>query len=487
MQYSAFMKKIISLVQSQAFSGVESFLCDAYPLIIALLMTAALVWYMPRYFYEGYSGRYFAHTHKLEKHEEIRFMRFGTRPVRAVCWVLLMFITSRALWLGALEIYLRSNNYPPISPQTISGYINKWDAVNYTRIAEHWYGFQDFGIEEYIQEYTIVFLPGFAVMIRALNYIVGNYVLSGLILSNAMALGSGLILYSMVSDMYSEPAARRCCFFFYFSIAACVFSATHSESAFMFFTLLAVYFARKRRFLPAVLAGAYASFTRQFGIFATVPVFYEMLKSLDRYPTSSDIIMSERQDVGGITARATLSERLHHSVRMRKVWSRVALTACILLGYVGYMAINYAVYGSPTAFLHYQKLNWGNELTPIWNCVRITAEQLIINLRASTSASFVMGIYLPQTIMALLLPILLLCFIRRGDAGDNAYAWCYVALVFSSTRLISGIRYIAAMYPLYIMLALLSSRKDWRWILYILAIVLFVYYNVGYSVYSLII
>ena len=90
-------------------------------------------------------------------------------------------------------------------------------------------------------------------------------------------------------------------------------------------------------------------------------------------------------------------------------------------------------------------------------------------------------------IAALALPLLLLAFVRRGDAGDNAYAWCYVALSFSSTWLISGIRYIAAMYPLYIMLALLSSRRGWRWVLYTLTFVLFAYYNVMYSAYALVV
>ena len=83
------------------------------------------------------------------------------------------------------------------------------DTVNYTRIARDWYGFGDFGDDTYVQEYNIVFFPGFPLMIRALTALVGEYVVSGLILSNAFAIGSGLLLYALVSDMYSEPAARR--------------------------------------------------------------------------------------------------------------------------------------------------------------------------------------------------------------------------------------------------------------------------------------
>ena len=46
-------------------------------------MAAVLLWYLPRYFYEGYSGRYFARTHRDEPREDIRFMTFGSRPLRA--------------------------------------------------------------------------------------------------------------------------------------------------------------------------------------------------------------------------------------------------------------------------------------------------------------------------------------------------------------------------------------------------------------------
>lgn len=487
MQYPGFMQAFLSFAQSPAFAGVENFCCRVYPWIAAILMAAVLLWYLPRYFYEGYSGRYFARTHRDEPREDIRFMAFGSRPLRAALWVLMMFAASRALWLIILQIVISANGLAPLSLDSLPGYLNKWDAVNYTRIAQYWYGFDNHGIPDYVQEYTIAFLPGYPVMIRALNCLVGDYVLSGMILSNVMALGSGVLLYAMVSDMYSEPAARRCCFFFFFSIAACVFSATHSESALVFFTLLSVYLARKRHFVPAVIVGAYAAFTRQFGMFAAVPVFYEILRSLERYPTSSDIIMREREDVGAVVSRATLGERVRHSVRMRKVWPYVALTACILLGYVAYMIVNYAVYGTPTAFLYYQQLNWGNQLTSMWNCVRIIAENLCGNLRAGSNASSVMGIFLPEFVMALALPLVLLAFVRRGDAGDNAYAWCYVALSFSSTWLISGIRYIAAMYPLYIMMALLSSRRGWRWVLYTLTFVLFAYYNVMYSAYALVV
>ena len=55
-----------------------------------------------------------------------------------------------------------------------------------------------------------------------------------------------------------------------------------------------------------------------------------------------------------------------------------------------------------------------------------------------------------------------------------------MALTFSSTWLISGIRYISAMYPIYIMLGLLSQRRGARWIMYALMLALFLFYNIYY-------
>ena len=472
-----------NVMQSDAVLALEVFLRDFYPTIALALMAVALLIYLARYVYEGYSGMWLFNQHRFEPAEELRFFKWGKRWQRALIWAVVMYLLSRAAWFCALQWYVPRIGYSPLDATNYNYYINKWDTVNYTRIAQYWYGFEDHGIPGYIKEYTIAFLPGFPIMIRGLNLLVGDYVISGLILSNAFCLGSGLLLYLLVADMYSEPAARRACFFFNFSTAACVFSATHSESAFLFLTLLAVYLARKRRFIAAVAVGAYAAFTRQFGMLVAVPVFYEMLRHMARYPSGADVILQE----DGLPGSFTLRRRIANSVRLRRVWRYVLLAACILIGYAAYLFVNWQVYGDPFKFLYYQQLNWGNRLTSIDVCVRTNVEYLFNYLRTNPDKDSLRGIFLPQTVMAVALPALLLMFWRRGDAGDNAYAFCYITITYSSTWLISGIRYIAAMYPLYIMLALLCGRRGWRWVLYPVAIALFLFYNVSYCVYATIV
>ena len=83
MQYPGFMQAFLSFAQSPAFAGVENFCCRVYPWIAAILMAAVLLWYLPRYFYEGYSGRYFARTHRDEPREDIRFMAFGSASAQS--------------------------------------------------------------------------------------------------------------------------------------------------------------------------------------------------------------------------------------------------------------------------------------------------------------------------------------------------------------------------------------------------------------------
>ena len=83
-------------------------------------------------------------------------------------------------------------------------------------------------------------------------------------------------------------------------------------------------------------------------------------------------------------------------------------------------------------------------------------------------------------------------FIAKPNYFANIYVWSgiwqsmgYSSIIYIAA--LSGIRYIAAMYPLYIMLALLSSRRGWRWVLYTLTFALFAYYNVMYSAYALVV
>ena len=45
---------------------LEPFLRGVFPWLVTALMGALLIMYLPRYVYEGYSGRYFLRTHRAE-------------------------------------------------------------------------------------------------------------------------------------------------------------------------------------------------------------------------------------------------------------------------------------------------------------------------------------------------------------------------------------------------------------------------------------
>ena len=71
------------------------------------------------------------------------------------------------------------------------------------------------------------------------------------------------------------------------------------------------------------------------------------------------------------------------------------------------------------------------------------------------------GIWIPQLVSIVLGFVVMLISVRRAHPADGAYALLYAWVSFSPTWLLSGPRYLMAMYALYPMLTLLLKGR-WR-------------------------
>jgi len=134
----------------------------------------------------------------------------------------------------------------------------RWDSVWFLRIAEHGYDAASGTASAFYPLY-----PGtVAVLGRALF---GHYVLAGILISLAAALGSFLLLHRLAEERLGADGARRTVLYLAVFPFALFLQAVYSESLYLLLTLAAFALAERRRFLAAGSVAGLALLTRPTG------------------------------------------------------------------------------------------------------------------------------------------------------------------------------------------------------------------------------
>jgi hypothetical protein len=207
----------------------------------------------------------------------------------------------------------------------------RWDSVWFLRIAEHGYSAASGAASAFYPLY-----PGaVAVLGRALF---GHYVLAGILISLAAALGSFLLLHRIAEERLGADGARRAVLYLAFFPFALFLQAVYSESLYLLLTIAAFMLAERRRFLAAGAVTGLALLARPTGI-ALLPAL-------------ALIAWQERDRL-----RATAS---------------LAVAPVLFAAYPLYL---WRAEGDPWAFLHAQRI-WSRHLSPagplggIWDGLR---------------------------------------------------------------------------------------------------------------------
>ncbi|MFA4885678.1 MAG: mannosyltransferase family protein [Desulfotomaculaceae bacterium] len=143
-----------------------------------------------------------------------------------------------------------------------------WDAGWFLRIAGQGYDFD-----------SAPFFPLFPFLIRLLTMVTNDGVISGFLISNTALFIACYFLYRMVKEDCNEEIAATTVFIMLFFPTAIFFNTIYSESLLLAFSLGALYYARKDRWLTAAILGAAAALTRNLGVvtfFALLYYHYEV-------------------------------------------------------------------------------------------------------------------------------------------------------------------------------------------------------------------
>ena len=138
----------------------------------------------------------------------------------------------------------------------------RWDSVHFLRIAEHGYSTAE-----------VAFYPLYPALVALIGRVFfGHYVLAGIVVSLAAALGSFLLLERIAAERLGLDGARRAVLYLALFPTALFLQAVYSESLFLFLCLGAFAFAERARFPEAGALAGLAVLTRPTGLALLPPL-----------------------------------------------------------------------------------------------------------------------------------------------------------------------------------------------------------------------
>lgn len=296
----------------------------------------------------------------------------------------------------------------------------KWDAYWFLHIVREGYQFvgpveQVSGVVAGIPETNVTPFPLYPMLMKAGSWITGDPALAGLVISQVALLIGMWALFRLGRIEFGEAGARRVLWFFALVPWGYAFSAIYSESLFFALTVGAILAVRCDRPGLGGVLGMFAALTRLPGCLVVIPMVLDLHR--------------RRREAG------------------QGVFPAMLWLALVPLGTAAYFAYLWWLTGEPAAYFVAQQ-GWHKELVPIWHHVadwltapRLDGQAMLDIATIAVGLAILVGGW--RTL-------------RRSD-------WTYMAVsfavLFSSSYLLGLPRYMAGVYPIYLVLGRFASVR----------------------------
>lgn len=270
-----------------------------------------------------------------------------------LAFIVTRFIVCIAAIVGYLMLPTDPGHWNATPGNILLGLSARWDSHWYEWIIKEGYWLRPG------QRSNIAFFPMYPLTIKTIMPFVGNNsIFAGVLVSNIAFLFTLIVFYKLVVLEYDDRnTAQRAVTYFAIFPTAFFFSAMYSESLFLFFTITAVYLARKKLWVWAAFMGLLASATRVVGVLTWGIVMWEWLRvhgwtleTIHRRHTWQNLWQGVKQD-----------------------WMHLIIVAVIPLGLFSYMLFLQMTFKDPFAFSTVQSA-WGREnIGPLSVVIRDTA------------------------------------------------------------------------------------------------------------------
>jgi hypothetical protein len=293
---------------------------------------------------------------------------------------------------------------------------NRWDAPHYLDIAQNWYSNTGDTAN------FIVFFPLYPILIRLITFNFDYANLSALLVANACSLVSFFYLYKLARFEFNSQAALKTVLFMSLFPTAYFLSAPYTEGLFFGLVIASIYYARVSKWEVAGLLSMFAALSRLAGLLLLPVLLVEFLHQKNWKPTTVD---------------------------RRIVWACLAV-----VGFLIYLGINLQITGDAFRFMEIERVHWSNRFDPI--------EGLKAAYYWASGASYPENISIgiaPLVFAVYGLFIFGLAVWKRLRPSYLVYMFLMWGLAVSTSWWISVPRYIMAMFPMFILLGVLSRNK----------------------------
>lgn len=311
--------------------------------------------------------------------------------------------------LSFLSFLIFQNNF-----QSLQKIWLRWDGYHYLTIAKSWY--QSTGPDQYL----IVFFPFYPLLIRIFTAVFKNDFFSALLISNLGYVLALIYLFKLTLIDFSKKTAFRAILYFSFFPTAYFLHASYTEGVFMALIISSFYYARKEKWPTACLIAALATATRSTALVLLPALLLEYLQQR-RFRIRKDVL-----------------------------WFLAAP-----MGFVYYLYLNFSIYGNPFAFKTIMVEHWFKKFSWPWYGIKETVRGF-----PNWSWSEKVMISGAETFFILLALLVLIVGIRRLRPSYSLFGFLTLFMVTSTSFLLSTPRYTLAIFPIFIILAFLSEKKN---------------------------
>ena len=324
---------------------------------------------------------------------------------------------------------------------------NRWDAPHYLDVALFGYTAYDPGnLPMYSKlgdlDLFIVFYPLFPWATRAGMAVLPELV-APIAVSAVASVAAVLLLFRLVAREFGERIGKRAAVFMLIFPTAYFLHIGYTESLFLALVLGSFLAARTDRWWLAGLLGGLAALTRVNGLIL----------------------------IPALAAEAWLAWSVTRQWRWQ--WAWIGLVA---VGFGGYLAVNYAVYGNPFEFLRIQSEHWYKSVAWPWEGIGgvlgwLGSDNPEDAVMYGITELVAIGLGLAGTVVAAVR-------YRPGWFTWMAGNW----LLFVSTAFVLSVpRYTLTMFPLFASLAQLAERRWVGIVLGAVSVVLLLWFSARFA------
>jgi Gpi18-like mannosyltransferase len=302
----------------------------------------------------------------------------------------------------------------------IMNQFSRWDSPHYLYLAQNGYTNQGDAAN------FIVFLPFYPLLVRIITVDFSYANLSGLIVSNISSIIAVIYLFKLTRLEYSDHVAKKAIIYLSVFPTAYFLSAVYTESLFLVLVIASIYYARISKWSLAGSLGLLAALTRMGGLILLPTLIVEYIHQKDW--------------------------------KVKNVDKKMLFTSFPLLGFLIYLGINFFVTGNFFTFMEIERLHWYQNLDPLGGL------KSAIGWLSNYSYPDSLTIGYAQILFAVFgLVMVVSCFVscykfklRFSYCIFSLFTWM---LAVSTGFWLSVPRYILTIFPMFMVLALLSSRK----------------------------